>query len=165
MKLANVLPESGRNLACLLTPVSGFTISNFELEQWRGQTYVKTRFNQQTGLYRLSPHEANPRLLPQTLFFDAATDRWYSGPWYDLRYLAQRTAGVPCRVQYHAGLQRLAIPANYRWPDLYERALVLASGLLPLRSLDNGWYCFSDIPPELAQTLAHKLDATVEETA
>lgn len=161
IKLADILPDLAGYRASL-PPVSGFALSNFNLEQWQGQAYAEIHFQQQTGLYRLTPREANSRLAPQTLFFDATTGQWCAGPWYDLRYLAQQATGAPCRVQYHPGQQRLAIPANYRWPDFYERALVLASGLLPLPSPDNNWFYFSDISSELAQTLAHKLNAVLE---
>jgi len=162
MRLARALPDVAGYRASL-TPVSGFVHSNFVFEQWQGQTYVETHFQQQTGLYRLTPRDDDTRLSPQTLFFDAMTGQWLGGPWYDLRYLALQAAGALCRVQYHLEQQRLAIPANHRWPDLYERALVLASGLLPLRSLDKNWYSFSDISPELVQILADKLNATLEE--
>lgn len=164
MRLAQALPDLAGYQASLST-VSGFVLSNFKLEQWQGQTYVGVHFQQQTGLYRLAPRDDDVRLSPQSLFFDAVTDKWRAGPWYDLRYLAQQAAGESCRVQYHRGQQRLAIPANYRWPDLYERALVLASGLLPLPSPDKRWFYFSDIPPDLAQILTAKLNATLEEIA
>lgn len=161
IQLANILPDLAGYQASLPS-VSGFVPGNFKLEQWQGQGYVEIHTHQQTGLYQLTPREQNNRLSPQSLFFDAATGQWRDGPWYDLRYLAQQAAGVPCRVQYHPGQQRLAIPANYRWPDLYERALVLASGFLPLPSPDYDWYYFSDISPELAQRLAGKLNAVLE---
>lgn len=164
MRLAQVLPDLAGYQASL-SPVSGFALSNFKLEQWQGQAYVETHFEQQTGLYRLTPHDDNVRLSPQSLFFDAVTNQWRTGAWYDLRYLAQQAAGESCRVQYHRGQQRLAIPANYRWPDLYERALVLASGLLPLPSPDSHWFYFSDISPDLTQILTTKLNATLEEIA
>lgn len=162
LRLAQILPDLTGHLVSL-TPVSGFALSNFTLEQWQGRAYVETHFQQQAGLYRLTPREDNSRLYPQTLYYDAEAYQWRSGPWYDLRYLAQQAAGEPCPVRYHPIQQRLSIPASYRWPDLYERALVLASGLLPLRSPDNNWFYFSDISPELAQTLADKLSATIEE--
>lgn len=163
MRLAQVLPDLAGYQASL-SPVSGFALSNFKLEQWQGQAYVETYFQQQTGLYRLTPHDDNVRLSSQALFFDAVTSQWRAGPWYDLRYLAQQTADDPCQVKYHSAQRWLAIPANYRWPDLYERALVLASGLLP-RSPDKRWFYFSDISPNLAQTLTAKLNATLEEVA
>ena len=160
-RLATVLPDLA-GYQSSLTPVSGFVLSNFTVEQWQGQAYIETHFQQQTGLYRLTPRDGNARMSPQTLFFDAATDQWRSGPWYDLRYLALQAADEPCLVQYHPEQQRLSIPANYRWPDLYERALVLASGLLPLRSPNNNWFYFGGISINLAQTLTNKLNAALE---
>lgn len=162
MKLARILPTLG-DFRTNLSPVSGFVTSNFSFEQWQDHIYVETYFENQTGLYRLTPHDDNPRLSSHSLFYDAVTGQWRSGPWYDLCYLAQQDAGEQCIAHYHPGQQRLAVPANFRWPDLYERSLVLSSGQLPLRSSDNNWFYFSDISPELAQLLANKLNATIEE--
>lgn len=162
MRLADILPDL-KTYQNSLTSVSGFTISNFKLERWQGNNFVETYSHQQTGLYRLTPREINIRLASQTFLFDGVTGQWCSGPWYDLRFLAQQAMNMPCLVQYHHKQQRLAIPTHYRWPDLYERALVLASGLLPLCSPDHNWFYFSDISPKLVETLTNKLNVTVEE--
>jgi hypothetical protein len=163
LRLAEILPD-WKEYQTSLDVVSGFVLSNYTLEQWQGETYVEIHFQNQTGLYRLTPREQDTRLSPQSLFYDADTDQWRGGPWYDLRYLALQNAGEPCRVRYHHTRQRLDISANYRWPDLYERALVLASGFLPLPAPDYSWYYFKDISPELAHLLAAKLNVTIEET-
>jgi hypothetical protein len=49
-----------------------------------------------------------------------------------------------------------------RWPALYERALVLASGLLPSQSA-NGLLHYSGIPLELAHALAKRLGVELEQ--
>lgn len=162
LKLADILPDLAGYMAHLPT-VSGFAESNFSLHRWTGQGFVEGPFERATGMYRLHPHDPKSLLPPRTLFFDATQNCWQAGPWYDLRYLAQRAAGEVCRVMYNHSRQWLSIPANYRWPDLYERALILASGFLPLPSPDNDWFYFSDISPQLAHTLARKLNAVLEE--
>ncbi len=55
----------------------------------------------------------------------------------------------------------LAVLLSWRWPELYERTLVLASGRLPDRS--GGWLRFDDIDPRLLETLAKKLRLRVED--
>lgn len=163
-RLAASLPDLAGYRAMLPT-VYGFAESNFIFHKWNGQEFVVNYFKHETGMYRLIPHDLKSRLPDQTLFFDAEQEQscWRMGAWYDLRYLAQQAAGEICRVIFSHSQQRLSIPANYRWPDIYERALTLASGFLPLPSPDKDWFYFSDISPDLVQTLAKKLNALLEE--
>src|SRR2546428_1873037 len=50
--------------------------------------------------------------------------------------------GSPCPVLYEPAMGRLAIPLDWRWPELYERVLVLASGQLPVHR--NPWLIYED---------------------
>ena len=86
-------------------------------------------------------------------------NKWLSGDWYGLRYLSRVYVEEKCQTFYDANTMCLAIPVNYRWPDFYERALVLASGKLP--SLRKNWLYFEDISFSLAQELSLKLTASL----
>ena len=55
---------------------------------------------------------------------------WRCGDYYGLRF-ASRKALRRCQAMFRAEGNQLIIPATDRWPMPYERALVLASGLLP----------------------------------
>jgi hypothetical protein len=56
----------------------------------------------------------------------------------------------------------LAISHRQRWPLLYERALVLASGFLPSRHPENGLLYYRNIPLTLARSVAEQLGVQVE---
>ena len=56
----------------------------------------------------------------------------------------------------------LAIPERHRWPLLYERALVLASGFLPYNQPQNRLLYYRGIPLTLAQHVADQLGVEVE---
>jgi hypothetical protein len=79
------------------------------------------------GLYRFSS-----RIPPVDILAcrDDRQDRWIGGDYYGLRFLARHRAGM-CKAWYHSSKENLLIPIQDRWPMPYERALVLASGLLP----------------------------------
>src|SRR5437879_10932266 len=105
-------------------------------------------------MYRLMQQDGNDQVY-QTLFYHQYSDRWVQGDWYGLRFLALQQADVTCRAVYHFNSQRLAIPTSQRWPEIYERALVLGSGRLP--ELKNDWLFFENISREVAQQLSTKL--------
>lgn len=46
---------------------------------------------------------------------------------------------------------------EHRWPVLYERLLVLATGALPELSADSQWLIYRGIPADLRDLLASKL--------
>jgi len=65
-------------------------------------------------------------------------------------------------VQFSSDRNQLAAPADWRWPEVYERALVLASGRLPLRK--NGWLMYEHVGAELVDELCNKLRLIDEES-
>ena len=111
-------------------------------------------------MYRLR-HRDSTDQVSQTLFYDQSREQWLQGDWYGLRFLALQQAGVECQALYHLSSHRLALSASQRWPEVYERALVLCSGQLSEQR--NEWLSFNNIPRELAQKLAAKLTVTYEE--
>jgi hypothetical protein len=80
------------------------------------------------GLYRFKLD--HPPVVTLALYDDCA-GRWICGDYYGLRFLA-RIRADKCRVIFRGEAGRLIIPTTDRWPMPYERALVLASGALPL---------------------------------
>ncbi len=114
------------------------------------------------GMYRLSLN-GNRSGRSLTVFFDEQAQRWLRGDWYGLRFLAleARENGVSAVHDSNAG--ELLIPASQRWPLLYERALTLASGLLPGRAANPDWLSYPRIPLDLARTLCGKLNVTLLE--
>ena len=101
-----------------------------------------------------------------TVFFDpeASTGRQFlRGEWYGLRFLALRQSGKYLKAMWRdqdGGL--LAVPYRQRWPLLYERALVLATGLLPRLHPEHGLLYYQGVPQSLAQAVAEHLDVRVE---
>ncbi|MBF2099431.1 MAG: hypothetical protein IGQ88_13805 [Gloeomargaritaceae cyanobacterium C42_A2020_066] len=93
----------------------------------------------------------------KTLFYDTEAETWRQGDWYGLRFLALQEKRY---ANYAPQSEKLWIPQIQRWPQIYERALVLASGLLPERS--QGGLVYSAVSGKLAQTLADKLSVTLE---
>lgn len=97
-----------------------------------------------------------------TLYYDEDTQRWLRADWYGLRFLARYEAGQSCPVQYGSTTSQFAVPLEWRWPELYERALVLASGRLPRRQ--SGWLIYDGVGRELVDALRGKLRLDVEES-
>jgi hypothetical protein len=118
-----------------------------------------------TGLYRLTYGEDSGS-FQLTVFFDAAAEtkrQLLRGEWYGLRFLALRRGGKYLKAMWREeGGGLLAVPYRQRWPLLYERALVLATGLLPRRQPENGLLYYQGIPLALATAVAEPLGVQVE---
>lgn len=116
------------------------------------------------GLYRFTL-EQNSRTFKTDVFYDESNDRWVCGDFYGLRYLARIHANM-CQAFYNEDSFQLIIPDTDRWPLPYERALVLAAGLLPHRvRIESGIILlrYEGIPPEMAGTMFHLLRIKPEE--
>ena len=66
-------------------------------------------------------------------------------------------------VRYRLDSNALLMPVDERWPLLYERALVLASGMLPCRVENSRMLRYSGIPSESIQLLTDKLNVSIQE--
>lgn len=117
-----------------------------------------------TGLYRLAYGEV-PSVYHMTVFFDAASPPGHQllrGEWYGLRFLALHRNNKYRKAMWTAeDGGSLAIPERQRWPLLYERALVLASGLLPYRHPSKRLLYYRGVPLTLAQSVADQLGVEV----
>ena len=78
---------------------------------------------------------------------------------YGARFLA-RAAENACGVYFHSNTNELVIRATDRFPMPYERAIVLASGLLPVGGTVDDTWClrYSNVSCEFATLLSDKLD-------
>lgn len=154
--LATILPDlSGWKHS--LEEISGLVPTIYQWKHWSGQTFTDCSIPRETGLYEMY-REAGKRL--KTLFFDSSTGVWRQGDWYGLRFLALQEGQQPCSARYYPKSQTLWISSSQRWPQSYERALVLASGLFPRTS--QGGLLYSAISEQLAQTLSSKLSVSLE---
>jgi hypothetical protein len=154
--LAEILPDlSGWKQS--LEVISGLVPSLYQWKQWQKHSFTDCSIPRDTGLYEMY-RETGERL--KTLFFDAATDTWRQGDWYGLRFLSLQEGQQPCSALYFPRSQTLWIARSQRWPGIYERALVLASGLLPRPSREG--LIYSAISEQLAKTLTHKLSVNLE---
>ena len=166
-KLAELLPainewmDSLQQMPKLLT-------TQFDLQIWDGRQFEPCntfyerdgRYYGTSGMYRLSRSE-NKFSYETTLFFDEPNQRWLRGDWYGLRFLAVGTSGSDAIHDPDANI--LLVPAAQRWPLLYERALVLASGLLPGSTDSRNWLRYQGIPLDLALTLCRKLNVRLRQ--
>src|SRR5260370_11615227 len=162
-RLAHFLP-SLNDWMNTLGQLEGLLPHMFTLKKYDGTSFVNTTFQEQIGFYEWWPLERTAitsRPL-YTLFYDAVSQRWLRGDWYGLRFLSLQSSGDPCPVHYETSTGRLAIPQRWRWPELYERALVLASGQLPAEH--NSWLIYEAIQPNLLDCLSTKLNLKREET-
>lgn len=162
-RLAEILP----NLATWqqsLRSIQGIVPSHYEWKRFDGNDFVECIFCNQTGMYQMWAREESDR--PHlTLFYDSETDTGRQGDWYGLRFLALHYSDQQCIARYDPATARLAIPFSQRWPELYERALVLASGRLPSyqRTEQSLWLIYENVGLELAHQLTKKLYVTCEE--
>jgi len=159
---ANILPSlvEWKNM---LIALPGVLPHNYQIRRYDGSSFVPTPFTGEAGLYELWPLQHNTMALSHalyTLFYDANTDRWLRADWYGLHFLDLIEAGISCPVQYNSTTQSLAIPTQWRLPELYERAVVLASGRLP--KFQGNWLVYTHISMDLLESLRTKLSLAVE---
>jgi hypothetical protein len=116
-----------------------------------------------SGLYRFTYEDGRQRMVT-VAYHDEARHRWVCGDYYGLRFLARCRCNL-CRVAYRSDSLQLVIPLADRWPMPYERALVLAAGLLPQQlQLDSGppALVYEGITTELAERITGLLGLEME---
>ena len=126
----------------------------YELKIWVDGEFKTTAMANASGFYELWPTEDN---MPKvTAYYDSDREQWLRGDWYGLRFISRIAAGDEYRWSYQEDTGSLTIPEAWRWPEIYERALVLSSGQLPSRSGGNLSYHWVD--EETLSILHKKLD-------
>lgn len=159
LKLASILPSLDKWEASL--PMPSIVKGNYRFERWVEGGFESVPLPRETGMYRLM-HNSERFEHPQlTLYYNADTDTWRRADWYGIRFLVLRRTGTSCDVHYDSARRELATALEQRWPDLYERSLVLASGRLPHFHNDHAIY--TNISTAQAHTLASKLGVNLIE--
>jgi hypothetical protein len=166
LHLAQLLPEL-QEWKRTLAPLDGVRLEKYHIQRWNGSRFIDADdlfYDDQqqenlSGWYLLKT-EGGPFQL--SLFYDAQQRQWLQGDWYGLRFLANQTASrMNLEVIYDPDSAELLIPSAQRWPLLYERALVLASGFLPEISADRQWLKYHGISKPLCGQLTDKLNLSV----
>lgn len=164
LRLSQVLP-SLTDWKHTLEVLPYFTPYQYQAKRFDGSRFVETDFDKRVnGFYQFWMRKQNTSASDQpacTLFYDAECERFLRGDWYGLRFLTLQTSGRACPVTYYPSSSRLAIPQHWRWPELYERVLVLASGKLPV-VLDKH-LVYESISPSILSELKTKLNLDCEE--
>jgi hypothetical protein len=154
-RLADCLPTL-QDWQFSLPEVGGIVLSQCHWRKYQpeAQAFEDCGLPEQTGFYEMR-RKADQHYADRTLFYEADPQIWRQGDWYGLRFLALCHSQALQECYYSAAQKQLVVPNTERWPQLYERALVLASGYLPQISSDRLFY--HNITPELAHTLTQKL--------
>jgi hypothetical protein len=109
------------------------------------------------GFYRV---RRNGEQFRSKHVFRNAEGRWLNGDFASLRFLSLSLNGQTPQARVFAD-GTLVAPCGQRWPTLYERALVLASGKLPsIQSPAGGkdrLFAYCAVPKQAAEQLASKL--------
>jgi hypothetical protein len=159
-QLTDILPTL-KNWESRLQNIQGIVPSLYNWKLFNGENFADCSLTQQTGMYQMWDMEENS-CLRMTLFYNSKTDTWRQADWYGLRFLALHYSNLSCIARYDSDTARLAIPFSQRWPQLYERALVLTSGRLPSynRTEQNLWLIYENVELDLVQKLTDKLHIT-----
>lgn len=163
-KLAEILPNITQWKSSL-KPLQGIVKSLYDWKYFENGDFVECPLPEKTGMYQMWDQESKnaPR---RTLFYEQDIDTWRQGDWYGLRFLALYYSQHDLIANYNPETLQLAIPHCQRWPELYERALVLASGLLPKyhkTKEQNLWLIYEKISLDLAHQLTQKLMVNCQE--
>ena len=131
---------------------------SYDMRCYNGETFQSVHFNGDIGMYELWERSLGFNDNPQrvrTLFY-SDDGVWRGGDWYGLRFLHQASF-EKCPYVWYAATRRLMLPKQWRLPHLYEHALVLASGQLPVMDEDEHWFVYPNITQDLMDLLASKL--------
>jgi hypothetical protein len=163
-KLAEILPSLVQ-WKSNLKPLQGIVKSLYNWKYFQNGDFVECPLPEKTGMYQMWDRESTnvPR---RTLFYEQDIDTWRQGDWYALRFLALYYSQRDLIARYNPETLQLAIPYCQRWPELYERALVLVSGLLPKyhkTQEQNLWLIYENISLDLAHQLTQKLNVNCQE--
>lgn len=161
--LADLLPDLA-GWKELMPAVDRLNIHNYLLEKWENGnyqpcedfSYTKGEYKGKSGLYQLTQKDSKHQ-HSLNLYFDYPKQRWIKGDWYGLRFLTVNDSTRILKVYYDHDKEILAIMLNQCWPMVYEKALVLASGLLPVIRRPKNLMHYREIPSELLSLLATKL--------
>ncbi len=150
-----------------LEVIPGVHPERFSIARYDGRDFTPVVFHrEQSGLYQLSSRRdwgaaGGAGDAQHALLYHAPSGRWFRGDWHGMRFAAIDWAGIACPIQADPATGWLRVAAQRRWPELYERALILASGRLPVWR-EGGWE-YEGISPGMIDTLTPKLNLVREE--
>ena len=168
-RLASLLPSLDEWKDSLQS-LDDLAIASYQVERWQAAGFepCETLYDRdgiyygESGMYRIRREgDATKRTL--TLFFDEFAQRWLRGDWYGLRFLSLVVSGSGAVAFYESVAKKLLVPGSQRWPLLYERALTMASGLLPERASNPDWLSYSNVSLDIARVLCTKLKVNLQE--
>ncbi|WLT37184.1 hypothetical protein NON20_14460 [Synechocystis sp. B12] len=146
-----------------LPKIGGIVSSQYDWRQYQYQTknFQNCILPEQTGFYEMR-RDPEQKFPDRTVFYEADTQIWRQSDWYGLRFLALYHEKVLQECCYSSEQKQLRVPYDQRWPQIYERVLVLASGYLPQIFGDRQWLNYHNISPELANSLCKKLSLSYQ---
>lgn len=157
----------GRCLAEILPDLKGWQASlrefpiphlGYEIHRWDGNDFTMwAEQPTEVGMYRYRNSKDD---IQYFTFYDPERGN-LRGDWYGLRYLANRYLGRKVEVWLNRD-GRVAVPRQDRLPEIYERALVLASGHLP--EVNDDWAIYSGISVKLLGLLSTKLGFEIKDS-
>ncbi|TWH62695.1 hypothetical protein [Dulcicalothrix desertica] len=156
-QLASILPNINiwkNNLVKLPSIVT----SCYGWQKFDGCNFVDCDLPTESGMYQMYSQDTSVHTPLRTLFYDKESSCWVSGDWYGLRFLALQQIQEPCIFIYNSKTKHLVVPVSQRFPEIYERALVLASGILP--TYKDSYLLYTNIEPDLVNLLSSKLNLT-----
>ena len=134
----------------------------YALKIFNGKSFIELNEGPPSiGLYQATRIDGEYN-KPSLAFYDGV--RWKRGGYYDLRWLGVKNTNPNMTVWLDEN-GSFSLPEIGRWPLLYERALVLASGKLPRRGKVNGIdaLIYDSVGLDLAKVLAEKLEVNMKE--
>lgn len=140
-----------------LSVVGSVSDVQHQFARYDGRTFARTTFSGEAGLYEVTSNKGRK----MTLHFDGNT--WRRGDWYGLRYLTLRDAGRLLPALYNPSTWALALRHDQRPSEIYERTLVLCSGLLP--RYEGEWLVYGNVTAEVAERTCHRLELPLERAA
>lgn len=153
LKLCGLLPTLSEYCAGL-SVAGGVSTVQHTFAHFDGLRFAPCPFVGEVGLYEVTAKTGQV----MTLLY--SENRWLRGEWYGLRYLALHEAGGLLSARFDSVSWRLALPADQRPPELYERALVLCSGLLP--QWQGEWLIYANVLPGVASAVCERLGLSLE---
>jgi hypothetical protein len=159
-KLANLLPNIKDWGQTMLGEIPVFT-ERYKIMKWDGNDFSQwVDQPNEIGMYRLIDNQFNDKMPDYYYFFDPEGNKWFQGDWYGLRYLANQYLGYPPTFIYDLAAKLLYVPNTHRIPDIYERALILASG--ELSTSNNNGIIYKNISLNLAELIGTKVNAKID---
>ncbi len=167
----HVVSQADRALAAALPQVDGwvamleelpFDPAGFAMRRLDGGLFEDVgAFEGKAGLYQLE--RTGPHTRAFHLYFSPELG-WRRGEWTGLRFLARLREFGKAGCTFDAETRRLFVPFDWRWPEIYERALVLSSGQIPTRD-DSGtgaWLVYASVERQLLDLLQPRLELELE---